>query len=162
MVTIPLYFWKSRHNTTISTLIALSIVATLSTTSLLQFQMTLLLQFQVRHHSYKSEYKVCQHNGQQYSQWIGNNPHIGKCREASGQPKDKFISLPTIAQLIRVNTHLILTKIWQYQCKWRMINSNGYPSIPPFFYTSFVLYKHPISLDIRGKNYSGDRNWLLL
>jgi hypothetical protein len=25
------------------------------------------------------------------------NLHIGKCQEASGQPKDKFISLPTIA-----------------------------------------------------------------
>ena len=95
--------------------------------------MTLLLQFQVRHHSYKLEYKVCQQNGQQYSQWIGNNPHIGKCWEASVQSKDKFISLSTIAQLIRVNTRLILTKIWQYQCKCIMINSNGYPSVPLFF-----------------------------
>jgi hypothetical protein len=81
-----------------------------------------------------------QHNGQQYSQWIGNNPHIGKCREASGKPKDKFISLPTIAQLIRVNTRLILTKIWQYQCKWIMINSNGYPSAPPPFFIHHLYY----------------------
>jgi hypothetical protein len=113
--------------------------------------MTLLLQFQVRHHSYKSEYKVCQHNGQQYSQWIGNNPHIGKCQEASGQPKDKFISLPTITQLIRVNTRLILTKIWQYQCKWRMINSNSYPSIPFFYIHHLYSINTPYHLILGGR-----------
>jgi len=110
--------------------------------------MTLLLQFQVRHHSYKSEHKVCQHNGQQYSQWIGNNPHIGKFREASGQPKDNFISLPSIAQLIQ---SLILTKIWQYQCKWRMINYNGYPSVPPFFIHHLYYINTPYHLILEGR-----------